>query len=151
VKHLAHLLFLVLAAACTPPGPAAPPAAAAVADLPLRRSFYVTSDTACGEASNATLALLHREGLNFARADCVFTAVTARGDGRYRVADQCTEIGTGERYTGDAEWQVLSAESFALGAGDGSPRRYRYCDQAALPEGWRDIGLAAAIAHAPDR
>lgn len=148
MKPVARLLPLLLASACSQPGPAPGPDTGQ-ADLPLRRGFYVTSDTACGEASNATLALLHREGLNFARADCVFTAVTPLGDARYRVTEQCAEIGTGERYASSTDWQVLAPDSFAVGFGDSSPRTYRWCDQATLPEGWRDIDLAAAIAHPP--
>lgn len=122
------------------------PLPAADADpLPLERGFYVASDTACGEASNATLGLLHRQGLNSAREDCSFTEVAALGEDRYRITEQCAEIGTGDTRRYVAEWQILSRQSFRRRLEAGWTSQMRYCDQAALPEAWHDIDLEAAI------
>lgn len=131
-------------------GPLATPAASLegplrAADLKLQRGFYVASDTACGQASNATLALLHREGLNAAREDCVFGEVKRLGDGRYRVTEQCSEIGTGESARYVVEWQVVSTRSFRRRLANGTVVEMRWCEQSTLPEAWRDIDLGEAI------
>lgn len=132
-------------------GPLATPAASLegplrAADLKLQRGFYVASDTACGQASNATLALLHREGLNAAREDCVFGEVKRLGDGRYRVTEQCSEIGTGESARYVVEWQMLSTWSFRRRLENGTVVEMRWCEQSTLPEAWRDIDLDDGLA-----
>ena len=50
-------------------------AAAPVAALPLKRGYYVESDTPCGQASNATTTLLRREGIGGARDFCEFKKI----------------------------------------------------------------------------
>lgn len=131
-------------------GPLATPAAStdrppSAAELTLRRGFYVASDTTCGEASNATLALLHRKGLNAAREDCVFDEVRQLAKDRYRVTEQCSEIGTGESVRYVVEWQVLSTRSFRRRLENGTVVEMRWCEQSTLPQAWRDIDLDEAI------
>ncbi|MCQ3934796.1 hypothetical protein FBQ88_08265 [Gammaproteobacteria bacterium PRO2] len=132
---------------------AAPPAAEGVAqvtgvpasphELPLRRGFYVSSDTACEQASNATLGLLHARGLNGSRTDCVFESAEMLGKARYRIVEQCTVIGSGERLRTSVIWEVLTPESFQRTEESGWQSRMRYCEQQALPEDWREIDLEA--------
>ena len=149
---IVHLLVLVALAGCRQDNPPAQPANAVQAplpvasaiDLPLQRGFYVASDAACGEASNATLGLLHRPGLNSAREDCIFTGIALLSEGRYHITEQCAEIGSGETSRYLAEWQVLSHQSFRRTL-DSWTSQMRYCDQATLPEAWRDIDLETAI------
>jgi hypothetical protein len=114
-------------------------------DVPLRRGFYVSSDTACGQASNATLLLLHAEGLNGSRADCRFEAMESLGTDRYRIVEECTEIGTNARFRTTAIWEILTPESFRRTEESGWQSEMRYCEQEALPELWREIDLGAAI------
>lgn len=114
-------------------------------DLPLRRGFYVSSDTDCGEASNATLALLHATGLNSAREDCSFDAIVPLGGGRYRTTDHCAVIGTGDVIGYGADWEVLSDRDFRRTLASGEVTRMRWCEQSSLPEAWRMIDLDAAI------
>ena len=122
------------------------------AELSLQRGFYVASDTACGNASNATLALLHRHGLNSAREDCFFVSVERMSSGDYRITEQCSEIGTGETSLYMVEWRVLSPQGFRRTLDSGWVSEMRYCEQRALPDAWRHIDLAEAIeGRAPDR
>lgn len=114
-------------------------------DLPLRRGFYVSSDTDCGEASNATLALLHATGLNSAREDCSFNAIVPLGGGRYRTTDHCAVIGTGDMIGYGADWEVLSDRDFRRTLASGEVIRMRWCEQSSLPKAWRMIDLDAAI------
>ncbi|MBV6424896.1 MAG: hypothetical protein NAOJABEB_02710 [Steroidobacteraceae bacterium] len=115
------------------------------ADLPLRRGFYVSNDTACGEASNATLALLHAAGLNSAREDCHFDTVVPLGGARYRTTEHCAVIGTGDMIGYATDWEVLSDRDFRRTLASGAVIRMRRCEQSSLPEAWRMIDLDAAI------
>lgn len=82
-------------ASAEPPAAAAEAAAASTALptaatstvkwLPLRRGFYVTADTPCNQASNATLQLVTREGINAARTVCRFRTIEKTGATSYRV------------------------------------------------------------------
>lgn len=61
--------FISIYQRCERPGPLPSsagdaPRAAPAASLPLKRGFYVASDTPCGQASNGTLSLLQRNGMN---------------------------------------------------------------------------------------
>lgn len=82
------MLLGVLTAACAPPSsPQALPDAAARAArepptltvLPLKRGYYVASDTLCAQASNASLLLLGRDGVGGARYFCEFRRIELAG------------------------------------------------------------------------
>lgn len=146
------LALLVMLAGCRPDShlarstdSASAPLSESATDLPLQRGFYVASDTVCSEASNATLGLLHRQGLNSAREDCTFAEIVALDEERYRITEQCAEIGTGEASRYVVEWQVLSHQSFRRRLDSGWTSQMRYCDQATLPDTWHGIDLEAAI------
>jgi hypothetical protein len=124
-------------------------AVADLRDLRLEPGFYVASDVDCDKASNATLALLHRHGLNSSREDCAFAKVEGLGENRYRITEQCMAIGTGEVSQYVAQWEVLSSQGFRRTLDSGWVAQMRHCDQQALPEGWRDIDLDAAIERRP--
>lgn len=53
--------------------------------LPLKRGYYVASDVACSEASNATVALLPRDGVGGARDFCAFINIEPVEPSTYRV------------------------------------------------------------------
>lgn len=116
-----------------------------VAELPLRRGFYVSIDTACGEASNATLALLHATGLNSAREACDFDTVVPLGGAHYRTTEHCAVIGTDDVIAYGADWDLLSDRAFRRTLESGAIVGMRWCEQSSLPEAWRAIDLEAAI------
>jgi len=92
--------FTILAAACTlagcddnaPAGNGAGATGNIVTELPLTRGFYVASDTACGQASNATLLLVHRDGINGARDAYSFKSIEQTGPTSYRAVAVCNNI-----------------------------------------------------------
>ncbi len=120
---------------------------ASVATLPLRLGFYVSSDTPCGEASNATLLLMRRDGINGARDSCEFTSIEKTGPDRYRVAEHCSELfGAQDGNSAETvEWQILSDTSFRSESESGWERNFRYCDQASLPDDWRNNDISDLI------
>ncbi len=154
--RVAALCGLLAVAACSDPAEPHPvpgsEAAATVqpeddvraAGLPLRRSFYVSSDTDCGEASNATLARLHATGHNSAREACSFDTVVPLGGARYRTTERCAVIGTDDVIGYGADWEVLSDRAFRRTLASGADVGMRWCEQWSLPEAWRMIVLDAA-------
>ncbi len=75
--HIILACTMCLLAACNNPTDTASPEAAgnSVSELPLKRGFYVASDTPCEQASNATLQLLRRDGVGGARDFCEFKQI----------------------------------------------------------------------------
>lgn len=127
---------------------AEPAAAGASTTLPLPLGFYVSSDTPCGEASNATLALLHREGLNGARDVCRFAALEQTGPGTYRATESCTTIGSGEEWSIVVDYEILGPMAFRRTSEEGWVSEFRLCEQASLPEPWRDNDISEFIGGA---
>ena len=119
---------------------------AGAVSLPLQRGFYVADDVPCEEASSATLALLHRHGLNSAREECVFVEGEALGRNLHRITEQCVEVGTRNVSRHAVQWELTSADGFRRTLDSGWTVQMRRCDQQALPDGWRDIDLDEAIA-----
>ena len=131
-------------------GSANDPAGSAMGDtpatLPLERGFYVASDTACTEASNATLLLMRGNGMNGAREACDFSSVEQAGPTSYRAAVTCTEIQRGEAESRLWMFEIPDRRQFSYGD-EGSDYRsdYRYCVQSSLPEPWRDNDISDLI------
>jgi hypothetical protein len=116
-------------------------------ELPLKRGFYVSSDTPCGEASNATLLLMHGDRINGARDYCAFNAIVKMDPGRYRVTEECGEFAAPpeERSIGIAEWEIPNDTSFTSKNESGWERNFRYCDQSSLPEDWQTADISDVI------
>jgi len=128
--------------------PAQPEAAAR--GLPLRTGFYVASDTACGNASNATLMLVRRDGYNGSRYACDFKTVEKTGATSYRVVEQCSELGgfggdSPEPWTSTVRYEVPNDRTFTARQDDGSASAARYCPQSSLPEPWRDNDISDIV------
>lgn len=130
----------------------AQPAQAKVAarGLPLRAGFYVASDTACGNASNATLMLVRRDGYNGSRYSCDFKTVEKAGATSYRVVEQCSELGgfggdSAEPWTSTVRYEVPDDHSFTARQDNGSASAARYCPQSGLPEPWRDNDISDIV------
>lgn len=125
------------------------PSGERAAGLPLRLGFYVSSDVSCSQASNATLQLLRREGINTSRTPCDFSRIEKAGDNRYRVTETCTELGgwgDGEQHvsTNTAIYEILSETRFKV-MGDSWESTMQYCPQSSLPEPWRDNDISDII------
>lgn len=132
------------------PDPSSGAAQAEVSSLPLTRGFYVRSETPCGEASNATLTLLHREGLNSSREPCTFKSIEPLGGNRYRVAEECSSGGAAWGHeetveTNSVVWTILSPTAFLRESEHGWSMESRHCPQASLPESWRDNDISDLI------
>jgi hypothetical protein len=117
-----------------------------VVELPLRRGFYVMSDTACGNASNATLLLIRRAGVNGAHAACDFESIEQTGPTSYRAAITCRYIQGGEPEASTNVYEIPDSAQFTYGTEDSDYRsHYRYCEQSSLPEPWRDNDVSDLV------
>lgn len=133
------------AAAETAPAKAEP--AATVAVLPLKRGFYVASDTPCGQASNATTLLVSREGINGSRDRCTFKKIEKAGATTFRVTSECSDGGaawgredTVETYT--QTYDIPNETSFTVTYEDGSVKSARYCAQSSMSPDFRDNDIS---------
>lgn len=105
------------------------------ADLQLQRGFYVRAEEGCARASNATLALVHKTGINGARTACDFTALTPAGPNTFGYTERCEEIGGPEPFENTGTIEVLSITSFRQ-SGEGWQQVMTYCPQSSLPDPW---------------
>jgi hypothetical protein len=112
-------------------------------DLPLKRGFYVASDTACGNASNATLLLIRSGGMNGARDTCDFRSIEQAGPASYRVAVACKAMYGEEIELSTYLLEITDTTQFSYGT-EGSDYRshFRYCEQSSLPDPWRDNDIS---------
>lgn len=137
---------LLLTTACGQTGPAGGEAAnaASISELPLKRGFYVASDTACGQASNATLLLVRRRGVSGARGMCDIRAIEQTGPHHYRATEACGGFpGEPAGEPGVILYEIPDATTFGYRAEDSDHEtRYRYCEQSGLPDPWRDNDIS---------
>lgn len=118
----------------------------AVPTLPLKRGFYVSTDTPCDQASNATLLLVTSEGINGARTICTFRTIDQIGRDTYRTTEACFDIqGDEPPDTRDATYTLEGDEKFTVRSEHGWESRARYCPQSSLPEPWRDNDISDLI------
>jgi len=110
-----------------------------VTALPLKRGYYVASDTPCDQASNATTTLLRRDGFSGSRDFCEFKKIERTGANTYRVTEACGDVQDDAPpetsvniYTleGDAAFSVERESGWVHGA--------RYCAQSSMPPEWRE-------------
>lgn len=136
----------LLLAACADPAPTAP-VAPAVADLPLRPGFFVASDTPCHQASNATLLLKRPGGFNGSRDYCDFSSVEQSGPHSYRVTESCGDFqgDASASTTRNTSWEIPDDRHFRSRGDSGWEREFRHCEQASLPEPWRDNDISDLI------
>lgn len=117
--------------------------AATLATLPLERGYYVASDTPCEKASNATTALLRRNGLGGARDFCEFKRVEQVAPSTYRVTQACADLQDGALPAASVvEYTLHGDTAFTSKRADGWAYSARYCAQSTMPPQWRenDIG-----------
>jgi hypothetical protein len=116
----------------------------ATAQLPLKRGFYVASDTACAAASNATLLLMRQGGFNGAHDSCEFVAIEQTGPQQYRVTERCVDLQAGPDGSSQqaAIWDIPDEVTFTSRSDSGGERSFRHCEQASLPDPWRDNDIS---------
>jgi len=129
--------------------PAAASGPSTAARLPLPLGFYVSADTPCAQASNATLQLLRRDGMNTSHVQCDFTRVEKVGATSYRVTERCADDGEAfgretEVSTSTSTYEVDGPNSFRI-VGEGGDYALRHCPQPSLPEPWRDNDISDII------
>jgi hypothetical protein len=127
--------------AAAPSAPEAVPAkaqAATIAALPLKRGYYVESDTPCGQASNATTTLLRREGIGGARDFCEFKKIEQTGPNTYRVTEACGDLqDSAPPETSTSIYSLTGDTAFTSKSEHGWERSARYCAQSTMPPDWR--------------
>lgn len=124
-----------------PAAPEAVPAkaqAATIAALPLKRGYYVESDTPCGQASNATTTLLRRDGIGGARDFCEFKKIEQTGPNTYRVTEACGDLqDSAPPETSTSIYTLTGDTAFTAKSEHGWERSARYCAQSTMPPDWR--------------
>ncbi len=112
-----------------------------VTTLPLEPGYCVASDTPCGEASNATVALLRRTGIGGARVSA-FTTIEQTGPGIYRVTQSCQESQPGGAASVAVVTYVLSGNArFVSRSDEGWSHSARRCSRSTMPPEWRPNGI----------
>lgn len=128
-------------AAAAPSAPEAVPAkaqAATIAALPLKRGYYVESDTPCGQASNATTTLLRRNGIGGARDFCEFKKIEQTGPTTYHVTEACGDLqDNAPPETSTSIYTLTGDTAFTAKSEHGWERSARYCAQSTMPPDWR--------------
>lgn len=120
--------------------------AEAIKLLPLRRGYYVASETACSAASNATVLLLQRGGIGGARDFCEFKKIEQIGLHIYRVLQSCRSFEDGAMPESHVVSYTLSGDAgFTSQRADGSSYSARWCSQASMPPAWRHNDIRDAV------
>lgn len=126
------------AAPATPEIVPAKTQAATITALPLKRGYYVESDTPCGQASNATTSLLRREGIGGARDFCEFKKIEQTGPNTYRVTEACGDLqDSAPPETSTSIYALTGDTAFTSKSEHGWERSARYCAQSSMPPDWR--------------
>lgn len=111
--------------------------------MPLNRGFYVMSDTACGDASNATLLLIRRGGMNGTRDACDFRSIEQTGPTSYRAEVACIGIQGGAAEQSTYRYEIPGSVQFSYGTEHSDYRsHFHYCEQSSLPDPWRDNDIS---------
>lgn len=116
---------------------------ATVTALPLKRGYYVASDTPCDQASNATTVLLRSEGIGGSRDFCDFTKIEKTGANTYRVTEACRDLQDSAPPETSINTYTLKGDTgFTSKSANGWEHSARYCAQSSMPPEWRknDIG-----------
>lgn len=117
---------------------AAPAQAQAVTALPLKRGYYVTIDTPCGQASNATVMLLRRDGIGGSRDFCEFKTIEQTGANSYRITEACGDFqDSGPREPSVTLYTLKGDTAFTSKSEAGWERSARYCAQSSMPADFR--------------
>ncbi|MFC3102151.1 hypothetical protein [Altererythrobacter lauratis] len=125
--------------------------AAVVEALPLPPGFYISDGESCGSASNATLILLHKSGINSSREPCEFSRIEQVAPSAFQVTQSCSDNGEAwgretTIYEVVSQVKVTGEQSFRLTYdSDSEPVDWQYCPQSSLPDPWRDTDISDLI------
>ena len=114
--------------------------------LPIQPGYYVSTDTPCQKASNATLTLFDGVSFGNAHAECRKPSIKKLPDASYQLTRQCRDMqvdGTPwqkitENYAVVSPSEVIETNSFGK-------FQYRYCKQSDLPDPWNAVDLKSTI------
>lgn len=140
---VAAAVLLVACGEAVPPS-AGPAAEIAAPPLPLKRGFYVSDETDCGAASNATTSVLRRDGYGGARYSCTFVQIRRIDDTRFEVTEECKELFVEHPAVGTEVvlWTLSGDSRYTRRKPDGAVDEARHCEQASLPEPFGDTDIS---------
>ncbi len=124
------------------------PAAATVAVLPLKRGYYVRSETPCNQASRADVfSLVTRTGTNL---NCTFKKIEQTGATTYRVTEECSDGGAAwgrenGTETSTSIYEIPNETSYKVTYEGGYEASARYCAQSSMSPGYRDNDISDVI------
>ncbi len=113
--------------------------------LPLRQGYYVSTDTACNNASEATITLVARYGTGSEHELERFKKIVPAGPGVWRVTYDLIDDDTGRHQeTATDTYKITSPTAYSVVNGNGS-YAMRYCPQASLPDPWNTNNISKLI------
>jgi hypothetical protein len=115
-----------------------------VSNLPLQRGFYVSTSTACGTASNATLSLVTKTGMSSSQVESKFQKIEKTGPTTYSVTEVWTEMNGRASPPRVITYDVPNSTSYRLKNEFGT-FEFRFCPQTSLPAPWRNNDIRAVI------
>ncbi|WP_324741321.1 hypothetical protein U8326_15330 [Tsuneonella sp. CC-YZS046] len=125
---------------------------ATISELPLDRGYYVRTDATCATASNATTALLRRDGLYWGSSFCTFQGIEQTGPTTFHVKHYCSEPRAPEPPTPipadwltTADWVITDRTSFKFKDSEGWEHEARLCAQRDMSDGFRTNNIADLI------
>ncbi|WP_145201519.1 hypothetical protein [Sphingobium sp. B2] len=120
-------------------------ATATLATLPLKRGYYVRSETPCNRASRADVfSLVTRTGMNL---NCTFKRIEKTGATTYRVTQECANEGAAwgradETETSTDTYEIPNETSYKVTYDGGYEASARYCAQSSMPPGYSDNDIS---------
>jgi len=117
-------------------------ARAAAGDLPLERGVYVSLNTACDAASDATVSVLGPSAISRDGRTCEFVGVN-RGVSAttYTVIVHCVSTAPADSRDDVETWELTSPRSFSRRGASGWHEPARLCPRSELPPRWRSTDL----------
>jgi hypothetical protein len=110
--------------------------------LPLKRGFYVATDTPCEQASNATISLYDGMSFGTAHAQCRKWSIKKLSGGAYRVSRSCRDMQDNHIHwkVFTSTYKVINSTEF-LETNKFGQFPFRYCKQTDLRSDWRNADL----------
>jgi hypothetical protein len=124
------------------------PCANAADSLPIQPGYYVSIDTPCQKASNATMTLYNGISFGDSHVECRKASTRKLTDGSYQITRQCKDMqGNGGHWeTFTAKYTVVSQTELIVTNSFGR-FHYRYCSQSDLPAPWNTVDLKSIGVH----
>jgi hypothetical protein len=121
---------------------------ATVVTLPLRRGYYVRSETPCNQASRADVfSLVTRTGTNL---NCTFKKIEQTGATTYSVTEECSDGGAAwgradGTETSTSTYEIPNETTYKVTYEGGYEASARYCAQSSMSPGYRDNDISDVI------